>query len=314
MRRIYGDELTPRFRGLIEQMSEEAAKLYKSAIDAYLDEDDALAAAIDDMDDVPRRPPEGLHRGGHRRPRGRPDRPERGGAAGPHRPVLRAHRRPRRQHGRAGPVPGHRLAPRAGRPRRWPRPARSTGPALSRRPSCRAVRGRRVGPCASSSPTTTASTSRGLGVLAGAVAAAGHDVRGGRARPGPERLWRRHRPVAPRRAHRRPGRRAARTPPTSRAMAVRGTPALAVFAANLGAFGPAPDLVVSGINPGLNTGRATLHSGTVGAALTAANLGRLGPGREPGLRRPDALGDGRRPGRARPSVGWRPRPTGPCST
>ena len=52
MRRIYGDELTPRIRGLIEQMSEEAARLYKSAIDAYLDEDDALAAAIDDMDDV----------------------------------------------------------------------------------------------------------------------------------------------------------------------------------------------------------------------------------------------------------------------
>jgi phosphate transport system protein len=52
MRRIYGDELTPRVRGLIEQMSEEAARLYKAAIDAYLDEDDALAAAIDDMDDV----------------------------------------------------------------------------------------------------------------------------------------------------------------------------------------------------------------------------------------------------------------------
>lgn len=52
MRRIYGDELTPRIRGLVEQMSEEAAKLYKAAIDAYLDEDAALAAAIDDMDDV----------------------------------------------------------------------------------------------------------------------------------------------------------------------------------------------------------------------------------------------------------------------
>jgi phosphate transport system protein len=52
MRRIYGDDLTPRIRGLVEQMSEEAAKLYKAAIDAYLDEDAALAAAIDDMDDV----------------------------------------------------------------------------------------------------------------------------------------------------------------------------------------------------------------------------------------------------------------------
>lgn len=52
MRRIYGDELTPRIRGLIGQMSEEAARLYKAAIDAYLDEDAGLAAAIDDMDDV----------------------------------------------------------------------------------------------------------------------------------------------------------------------------------------------------------------------------------------------------------------------
>ncbi len=52
MRRIYGEELTPRLRGLIGQMSDEAAKLYKAAIDAYLDEDAGLAAAIDDMDDV----------------------------------------------------------------------------------------------------------------------------------------------------------------------------------------------------------------------------------------------------------------------
>lgn len=52
-----------------------------------------------------------------------------------------------------------------------------------------------------------------------------------------------------------------------------GPPALCVFAAHLGAFGPPPDLVASGVNPGLNTGRITLHSGTVGAALTAANLG-----------------------------------------
>lgn len=52
-----------------------------------------------------------------------------------------------------------------------------------------------------------------------------------------------------------------------------GPPALCVFAAHLGAFGPRPDLVASGVNPGLNTGRVTLHSGTVGAALTAANLG-----------------------------------------
>jgi 5'-nucleotidase len=58
--------------------------------------------------------------------------------------------------------------------------------------------------------------------------------------------------------------------------AVAGPPALCVIAANLGAFGPPPDLVVSGINPGPNTGGAVLHSGTVGAALTAANFGFSG--------------------------------------
>jgi 5'-nucleotidase len=51
---------------------------------------------------------------------------------------------------------------------------------------------------------------------------------------------------------------------------------LCVVAARLGAFGEAPDLVVSGINAGLNTGRAILHSGTVGAALTAQNFGAKG--------------------------------------
>jgi len=55
-----------------------------------------------------------------------------------------------------------------------------------------------------------------------------------------------------------------------------GPPALAVMAARLGGFGAAPDLVVSGVNPGNNTGRAVIHSGTVGAALTAANFGVSG--------------------------------------
>lgn len=55
--------------------------------------------------------------------------------------------------------------------------------------------------------------------------------------------------------------------------AVDGPPALAVMSARLGGFGPPVDLVVSGINPGPNTGRSVLHSGTVGAALTGANFG-----------------------------------------
>ena len=57
---------------------------------------------------------------------------------------------------------------------------------------------------------------------------------------------------------------------------VTGPPALCVMAARLGGFGDPPDLVVSGINPGCNTGRAVLHSGTVGAALTGANFGCRG--------------------------------------
>lgn len=57
------------------------------------------------------------------------------------------------------------------------------------------------------------------------------------------------------------------------AYGVDGPPALSVLAARLGGFGEPPELVVSGVNPGHNTGRATLHSGTVGAALTAANFG-----------------------------------------
>jgi 5'-nucleotidase len=58
--------------------------------------------------------------------------------------------------------------------------------------------------------------------------------------------------------------------------AVPAAPAYIVILATLGAFGPAPDLVLSGINPGANAGRAVLHSGTVGAALTAVARGLHG--------------------------------------
>lgn len=60
------------------------------------------------------------------------------------------------------------------------------------------------------------------------------------------------------------------------AWSVAGPPGLCTIAAMLGAFGEPPDIVVSGVNPGLNTGRAILHSGTVGAALTAQNFGARG--------------------------------------
>jgi 5'-nucleotidase len=58
--------------------------------------------------------------------------------------------------------------------------------------------------------------------------------------------------------------------------AVEAAPAYIVRAAAAGAFGPPPDVVISGINNGANTGHAILHSGTVGAALTAATYGQRG--------------------------------------
>ncbi|MGD0875853.1 MAG: 5'/3'-nucleotidase SurE [Acidimicrobiales bacterium] len=61
-----------------------------------------------------------------------------------------------------------------------------------------------------------------------------------------------------------------------RTLAADALPALIVITACLGAFGPPPDLVASGINPGRNVGRAVLHSGTVGAALTSAQFGLKG--------------------------------------
>ncbi len=54
---------------------------------------------------------------------------------------------------------------------------------------------------------------------------------------------------------------------------IDGPPALAVILACVGGFGPRPDIVLSGINHGINVGRSAMHSGTVGAALTAAHFG-----------------------------------------
>jgi 5'-nucleotidase len=54
------------------------------------------------------------------------------------------------------------------------------------------------------------------------------------------------------------------------AYGVGASPSYIVVLAMISAFGPPPDVVLSGINRGANAGRAILHSGTVGAALTAA--------------------------------------------
>lgn len=59
-------------------------------------------------------------------------------------------------------------------------------------------------------------------------------------------------------------------------IAADALPALIVITACLGAYGPPPDLVVAGINPGRNVGRAVLHSGTIGAALTSVHFAKRG--------------------------------------
>jgi len=60
------------------------------------------------------------------------------------------------------------------------------------------------------------------------------------------------------------------------AFGIDGPPALAVIVACIEGFGERPDVVVSGVNHGVNTGRSALHSGTVGAALTASQFGLRG--------------------------------------
>ncbi len=57
---------------------------------------------------------------------------------------------------------------------------------------------------------------------------------------------------------------------------IDGSPALSVILACIEGFGPRPDMVVSGVNHGVNAGRSALHSGTVGAALTGAQFGVSG--------------------------------------
>ena len=112
----------------------------------------------------------------------------------------------------------------------------------------------------------------GLHVLGAAVAAAGHDtvvaaptddMSGASAS-----IWRMHHDahldVAPVTLDLAP-----RIP----AWSVDASPGLIVLTATLDAFGPEPDVVLSGINAGLNTGESILHSGTVGAVLTAQRLG-----------------------------------------
>jgi phosphate transport system protein len=50
-RRVFGTPFDARVRGLLVQMSEEAARLFRLAIDSFIERDSGLAAALDDIDD-----------------------------------------------------------------------------------------------------------------------------------------------------------------------------------------------------------------------------------------------------------------------
>jgi 5'-nucleotidase len=60
------------------------------------------------------------------------------------------------------------------------------------------------------------------------------------------------------------------------AYALDASPALCALVGCLGGLGPRPDLIVSGINLGVNVGRSVLYSGTVGAVLSGGQLGLSG--------------------------------------
>lgn len=61
--------------------------------------------------------------------------------------------------------------------------------------------------------------------------------------------------------------------PDVRALAVEASPSMIALVGARGGLGFTPDIVLSGINHGPNTGQFLLHSGTAGAAFTAVNQG-----------------------------------------
>jgi len=56
-RRIYGTDVDPKVRGLVQQLGEQVHRLFRLSIDAYVDQNVGLASALDDMDDTV----DGLH-------------------------------------------------------------------------------------------------------------------------------------------------------------------------------------------------------------------------------------------------------------
>lgn len=61
--------------------------------------------------------------------------------------------------------------------------------------------------------------------------------------------------------------------PGVRALAVEASPSMIALIGARGGLGFVPDVLLSGINHGPNTGQFLLHSGTAGAAFTAINQG-----------------------------------------
>lgn len=50
-RRMYGAPMSPQIRGVVAAMAKEAHRLLSLSIDAFVDENEALASALDDIDD-----------------------------------------------------------------------------------------------------------------------------------------------------------------------------------------------------------------------------------------------------------------------
>lgn len=51
-RRIYGHELDPKLRGVIQRISDQSHQQYRKVVEAYIANDEVAAAAIPDMDDL----------------------------------------------------------------------------------------------------------------------------------------------------------------------------------------------------------------------------------------------------------------------
>jgi phosphate transport system protein len=51
-RRIYGTDIDPKMRGLLQRLGDQVHRLFRLSIDAYVDHNVGLASALDDMDDT----------------------------------------------------------------------------------------------------------------------------------------------------------------------------------------------------------------------------------------------------------------------